>query len=141
MPDKKRDPQIIGRREKINLPDLDLEGIEAKIDTGAYTSSLHCYDILEKNNVLEFFILDPEHPDYNDRKIEFKDYDKKNVKSSNGVTEYRYTIRTRIKIGHLNFKTDFTLTDRSEMKYPILIGRKTLRKRYLVNPAEKFLLQ
>ena len=54
---------IIGRRELIDFPELSLFGIEAKIDTGAYTSVLHCHDIREEDGVLYNYILDPSHPE------------------------------------------------------------------------------
>ncbi len=139
---KNRINKIIGRLEHVGLSEFGLDDITAKIDTGAYTSSLHCYDVNEikgDSPRLEFLLLDPEHPDFKNKKLVFKNYSKKRVKSSNGQSEYRYKIHTQIKIGHDVFITDFTLTDRSEMKYPILIGRKTLNKRYLVDPSKSYL--
>ena len=51
--------QTIGRREVIDFPSLGLYGIVAKVDTGAYTTALHCHDIREEEGVLYFKLLDP----------------------------------------------------------------------------------
>ena len=68
---KKMKKEIIGRLETVDLPTWNIKEIEAKIDTGAYSSSLHCHNIeeFEKNdtNWVRFNLLDPDHPSYNDR--------------------------------------------------------------------------
>ncbi|HAJ83093.1 MAG TPA: peptidase, partial [Zunongwangia profunda] len=67
--------RIIGRFDKADFPVLDLEGISVKIDTGAYTSSIHCDEIIEKDDVLYCKFLDEEHALYNGKEFIFKDYD------------------------------------------------------------------
>jgi hypothetical protein len=136
-----KNKQLIGRLEEVSLTELDIIDITAKIDTGAYTSSLHCHDIVESDNKLEFYLLDPRHPAYNEQKNIFTNYTKKKVKSSNGLTEYRFQIKTKIQFGKKTFNSQFTLTDRTKMRYPILIGRKTLSSKFLVDPAKKFMLK
>ena len=60
--------------EKVQLPELELFDIDAKVDTGAYTSTLHCHNIIEdeKNGILNFYLLDPKHPSYSKKQITFK---------------------------------------------------------------------
>jgi len=124
---------IIGRKEKANFPNLHLENIPVKIDTGAYTSSIHCYKVEEENDKLKCYILDPEHPKFNCEPVYFNTYTKKKVTSSNGITENRYRIKSTIEILGNTYKIDLTLTNRSNMKYPVLIGRKFLKKRFIVD--------
>src|ERR1700733_14865226 len=90
----------IGRRETIDFPELGLYGITAKIDTGAYTTALHCHDIREENGVLYFKLLDPTHPDYDQQEQKFPDYFQKEIKNSFGEIEKRYIIKTIVKIGN-----------------------------------------
>ncbi len=132
---------IIGRFERINFIELDLIDIEAKIDTGAYSSSIHCHDIWEDETTktLHFKLLDPSHPDYNEKDIQFKNYTKTVVKSSTGIKESRFKINTDIQVGKKVYATNFTLTDRSNMRFPVLLGRVILKK-FLVDASKKYLL-
>lgn len=57
------------------------------------------------------------------------------VKSSNGTIQERIFIRTPITLFGRRYMADISLTDRREMKYPMLIGRKFLEKRFLVDVA------
>lgn len=132
----------IGRIEKVHFPELDLFDIDAKIDSGAYTSSIHCHDIWEntEENILFFKLLDPTHENYNEKKLSFENYSKTVVKSSTGIAEKRYKIKTKIQIGVKTYVTNFTLTDRGKMKYPVLLGRIVLNKRFIIDVAEEYLL-
>jgi hypothetical protein len=123
---KNKEKIIIGRREKANFPELLLHDIAVKIDTGAYTSSFHCHEIQEINGKLSCRFLDPDHPDYNNKEFYFDTYEKKAVKSSNGQIENRFKIVTTIELGGTCHPIALTLTDRAEMKYPVLLGRKFL---------------
>jgi len=133
---------MIGRTEKVSFPELELFDISAKIDSGAYTSSIHCHDIWENSdeNILSFKLLDPSHEDYNEKELKFENYSKTVVKSSTGVAERRYKIKTKIQIGEKDYLTNFTLTDRGSMKYPVLLGRVVLNKRFIIDVAEEYLL-
>jgi hypothetical protein len=123
----------IGRRETIDFPELGLYGIIAKVDTGAYTTALHCHDIREEKGVLYFKLLDPTHPDYNEQEQLFSDYFQKEIKNSFGEVEKRYMIKTTVKIGSKRIKSEISLTDRGTMRYPVLIGRKLLKNRFIVD--------
>lgn len=123
----------IGRREQVDFPELGLFGIIAKVDTGAYTSALHCHDIREKHGVLHFKLLDPSHPEYNEQDQKFNEYSQKEIKNSFGKIENRYIIKTFIKIGVKQIKATISLSDREKMRYPVLIGRKLLKNRFIVD--------
>ncbi|MDR8390938.1 RimK/LysX family protein [Aliifodinibius sp. S!AR15-10] len=138
---KKRKPeQIIGRLEHVSFPEWDLIDLDAKVDTGAYTSSLHCHHI-EKigENHIRFNLLDPSHDTYNEKLFKLPIYKEKTVKSSNGITEQRYVVKTKILLMNQLFDIELSLTDRSEMSYPVLLGRKLLKGRFLVDVSRKYL--
>jgi len=124
---------IIGRTEKITLPVFELKDIEAKIDTGAYTSSIDCSYIEVDDNYLKFKILDPENKDFKDQVYVFEKFKEVDVTSSNGQTEKRYSITVPILLGKEKYETEFTLANRSKMTYPILIGRKSIPRGFLVD--------
>ena len=124
---------MIGRFDKADFPALELHDIAVKIDTGAYTSSIHCNNILEKDDVLECTFLDDEHPTYNGKKFIFEDFDIVFVRSSNGIIQKRYQVQSNIKLFGKVFKISLSLSDRQEMRYPVLIGRKFLTKKFIVD--------
>ena len=99
---KERVKLLIGRKEKVDFPKLKLYGINAKIDTGAYTSAIHCDSIraVRKGGerFVRFRLLDPSHPAYDGREIRKPLLGRRKVKSSFGQTEYRYIIKTFVEI-------------------------------------------
>ena len=127
--------QIIGRRELVDFPELGLSCISAKIDTGAYTSTLHCRDIKVSDGakkILSFKVLgSPE------KEIQFTDFSQKKIKNSFGEAEKRYVIKTKIKMAGRVIKSIISLADRGNMKYPVLIGRKLLKNKFIVDVALK----
>ncbi len=133
--------KILGRTDKADFPELDLKNIAIKIDTGAYSSSIHCHHIAEKEEdgipVVEFEILDPSFNEHTGRKIKTKNFKTKQVKSSNGVSEERYFVNTEIVLFEKKHTIQLSLTDRGKMKYPVLIGRRFLKHKFLVDTAVK----
>jgi len=79
---------------------------------------------LPKKTVIAFNLLDPSHPEYNEKEFIIKKYTKTTVKSSTGHTEDRYVIETNIQIFNKIYPIELSLSDRKDMKFPILIGRK-----------------
>ena len=136
------DLRIIGRAELIDFPEWGLYEISAKIDTGAYTSSLHCHHIerilKENNEYVRFNLLDPSHETYNEKLFELPIYKSKTVKSSNGVSEERFIVKTTLTLLGKTLDAELSLTDRSEMKYPVLIGRKLIKGNFIVDVSKKF---
>ncbi|SFE91197.1 ATP-dependent zinc protease family protein [Sunxiuqinia elliptica] len=132
---------VIGREDLANFPLLHLEGIEVKTDTGAYTSSFHCHniEIIKQNDQdrLKCHFLDPQHPKYHDKEFLFDTFELKKVKSSNGQLEERYCITTQIQLFGELFPIELTLTERGTMKFPVLLGRKFLSKRFVVDSSLK----
>jgi hypothetical protein len=132
---------IIGRSDKIDLPDLHLFELDAKVDTGAYTSAIHYHHAEEVNRdgevMLHFTLLDPTHPDYNDKSFYFKEFDRREIKNSFGESEERYIIKADIEIFGERFSTEFSLSDRGNLKFPILLGRKLLAKHFIVDVSRR----
>ncbi len=125
--------KIIGRTDKADFPELGFEDIDIKIDTGAYTSSIHCHSITEEDNHLICTFFDKKHPLYNGKVLVFEEYDIAAVKSSNGEIQYRYAVQSDIKIFNKTYKISLTLSSREDMRFPVLLGRKFLTKKFIVD--------
>lgn len=131
---------VVGRLEHIALPGLGIDRVLAKIDTGAYRSALHYQRLRvrtvdgQKRLVVTFQM------GRNRVTKSFRSYQRVTVKSSNGESSRRYLISTRVRLGDHAVRTQFTLFDRSDMKYQVLIGRKFLRGRFVVDVASRNLL-
>ena len=140
--EKRPSPAIIGWREWLSLPKLNLPGIKAKVDTGARSSALHtqAYELFEregkpwvklqvrpltKRDDLELLCEAPI--------LEFRE-----VKDSGGHTEVRPFIRTRAKIGDRAWDIDISLTSRENMRFRMLLGREALAGTFLVDPSASY---
>jgi hypothetical protein len=132
---------IIGRIDKADFPELNLKNINIKVDTGAFTSSIHSHDIkeveLNGEKHIEFKLLDPSHLKYKDKIFKVKNYKMKAIKSSFGTIEQRFIIKTNIIIFAQEYPIELSLSERTDMKYPILLGRRFLNKRFIVNTSLK----
>lgn len=129
-------PALIGWRERVSIPALGIGVIVAKIDTGARTAALHATDIHQAGNHVAFVVpvKGRNHHCY----LALKG--KKRVKSSSGHSQARAVVETEVKIGAQRLKIDVTLTDRSDMGVPMLLGRDSIRGRFAVDPARSFIL-
>ena len=128
---------LIGRTDVVDFPKLELFNIDIKVDSGAFTSSFHCHSIEEVNNVLRCQFLDPKHEKYHEKYFTFTEFTQKMVKSSNGIIENRYLIKTEILIFNEIHPIELSLTERGSMKFPVLLGRKFLTKKFVVDAAKK----
>ena len=122
---------LIGRKEQADLPSFGLINQLVKVDTGAYTSSIHVVSAKIQDGILavQFAENDP-------CIIEFDSWQTKKVRSSNGFMDERYAVKGSIKLGEKTYKNFFTLTSRSRMRYPILLGRKFLNNRFIVDTSK-----
>ncbi|MBI3501461.1 MAG: ATP-dependent zinc protease [Bacteroidetes bacterium] len=137
MQKKIKPKQIIGRREMVDFPELGVTGIFAKIDTGAYSNTLHCHAIRVKEKKLCFKVLDPTHPVFNEKEHCFENFSQKKIKNSFGEAEKRFVIKTKIRIAGRTIKSIISLTDRGAMRYPVLIGRRLLKNKFVVDVSIK----
>jgi hypothetical protein len=129
--------KILGRYDRVDLPELGLMDIHAKIDTGAYTCSLHCQQAEIVDGKLEFILLDEEHPEFTGMKFVFATFEKRDIRNSFGEVERRFVIVTSIKVFNEEIIAEFSLSNRGSLKFPILIGRKFLRDRFLIDVKQK----
>lgn len=130
MPPKHHKLKIIGRREFIDFPFLNIKHVEAKIDTGAYTCAIDCNHIelkTENGKQLLSFRL------FNNTTYEVEEFSRKKIKNSFGEMEERYIIKTLIAIGGKKIKTTISLSDRGNMRYPVLIGRRLLKGKFIID--------
>lgn len=135
--------QMVGWRELVTLPDLWPHPIQAKIDTGARTSSLHATGIewFDRDGLRWIrFQLDIGGGHSEAVTIEVPQDDRRLVTSSNGEAQERCIIKTLLTMGDQRFAAEFSLADRSDMKFPILIGRTALRRRFVVDAGRSHLL-
>lgn len=130
-----KNKHIIGRSDIADFPKFGLVNVPVKIDSGAYTSTIHCCLITEKNKHLEVVFLDKSKSSYTGEVVVFNEYAVKKVRSSTGQSQMRYIVKGNIELFGKKYNTEFTLSMRSKMRYPVLLGRKLLNKRFLIDTS------
>ena len=130
----------LGRKDKAHFPELGLKDLDIKMDTGAYTSAIHCHMIEKKlvdgKEVVVFTLLDPSHSQYNKQEFSTENYNEKRIKNSFGISEKRFVIETEIKLFGRKYLIELSLSERGEMKFPILIGRRFLMGKFIVDASK-----
>lgn len=138
-----RKKKVIGRFEKVSLPEFDIYDIDSKIDTGAYRGAIHASSVEEMEEdgckVLKVVFLDDNHGTYDNKEFYIKDYKKTTVKNSIGGKEERYIIRTKLLISGEELEVDLGISNRENMRYPMIVGRHPLKKKFLVDVSKEFL--
>lgn len=124
---------LIGRAEYCWLVQPGIKKVPARIDTGARTSSIWASDIKETVSGLEYVLFGPTSPLYTGKVLTAHHFTKIIVASSNGQTEERYKVMLTMQIRGRRIRTFVTLADRSTQAFPILIGRNTLRGKFIVD--------
>lgn len=132
---------IIGWREWVGFPNLGVEQVNAKIDTGAKSSAIHAFDIkqtqIDGEDYLEFCLLA-----HKDRKVVCCEriFEHRTIRSSNGQSERRYVIQTTMALGDQLRAIELTLTNREAMEHRLLIGRDALQGDFVVDPEASYLM-
>ncbi len=124
---------IVGHLEVIDLLDLDILNVIARVDSGAQISAIWASFIKETTKGLEVVFFGKSSAYFNGQKIILPYFRFANIKNSTGEIEKRYKVLLRVKIHNHVMKKWFTLADRSKQKYPILIGRNILKDKFLVD--------
>lgn len=129
---------IIGRSEVLTFVDQKIAQVPAKTDTGAFRSAVHATNIVENGDGSVNFELLGGHPVCGamSQAVTATEYKKVWVANSFGHREERFEVKLKVKLGPKVFQARFTLADRSKKIYPILLGRKLLNHRFLVDSAE-----
>lgn len=140
---KKKKLHSIGWREWVSLPELGLQMIKAKVDTGARTSALHAFSLETFKEGNKDKIRFDIHPVQNNTTVVTTCVadviDLRWVSDSGGHREERYVISTPLKIGERVYPIEITLTERDTMLFRMLLGRSAIRRQFLVNPARSFI--
>jgi hypothetical protein len=141
---KKIDLSVIGWREWVALPELKIDQIKCKVDTGAKTSALHAFFVEPFKKSGCEYVRFGMHPVQKNSDTEVictsKVHDQREVTDSGGHREKRYVILTTIKLGQHNWQAEFTLTDRETMLFRMLLGRDAIKNQFIVNPARSYLI-
>lgn len=139
---RKAELSVIGWREWVKLPDLGINSIKAKVDTGARSSSLHAYDLHEFERESEKWIRFKVHPvQRNTRDVvqtEAKILEYRSVRSSSGKASRRPVILTHIELLGLSWEVELTLANRDEMGFRMLLGREAFRQRFFVDAGKSY---
>mgnify|MGYP002623326450 CR=1 FL=1 len=143
MATKRRPSTEIGWREWVSLPELGVEAIQAKVDTGADSSSLHAFnqERFQRDGVewIRFEI----HPKKRARKpvieCEAPVVMERKVRNPGGRSELRPVISTAVVVNGVQIRALINLTERDEMTFRMLIGRRTMRGKFVVNPGRSYL--
>jgi hypothetical protein len=141
-PRKHRRLPIIGWREWVALPELNVDAIKVKVDTGARSSSLHAFEVREFKRDGETWVRFKVHPDQRKSKrtvaAEARVIDKRIVRSSSGKAAMRPVIATPIEILGTTLVAEVTLANRDEMGFRMLLGREAFRKYFLVDAGGSY---
>ena len=140
MAKKKKEKRAVGWKEHVALPDLKIKSVIAKIDTGANVATIDAANIkfITKNDI-KYVKFTVKKRNNTIRKTSAPLAGFKRIKSSNGDVEKRPYIKTDILMDGITKNIELTLTDRGPMDYTMLIGRKALGRRWVVNPSIRFL--
>lgn len=134
---------IIGWREYLTLPELGVDLIKAKVDTGARSSAIHATDVEiveQSGQKIVRFQLYSQHQSETDTIIaEAELFDQREVRNSGGISQLRPVIKTIVKLGSQSWPIELTLTNRDLMGFPMLLGREAVRRRFLVDAGGSFL--
>ena len=140
MVKKKREKKVVGWKEQVALPDLKIKSVIAKIDTGANLATIDADDIkFVTRKDVKYVKFTVKKRNNTVRKTSAPLAGFKRIRSSNGDVEKRPYIKTDILMDGITKNIELTLTDRGPMDYTMLIGRKALGRRWIVNPSISFM--
>lgn len=136
--DQNKSAVTIGRAEKVSILDYLEKPVVAKVDTGADISSIWASGIREENGELLFCLFGPASEAYTGEVVRLPagSYSITRVANSFGVRELRYTVKLKIKLARRTVLATFTLADRSTKTYPILLGRRLLQGKFIVDVSK-----
>ena len=134
-----RPKDTIGWKDKIDLPEFGLADVRAKIDSGANRSAIHCshIELVKNGDAAELLFHIPLDSSHGVNTFRAASFFKKKIRSSSGHVEERFIIKTTIVLLGRKIKTTFSLTDRTEMSFPILLGRKLLKSRFIIDVEQE----
>jgi hypothetical protein len=136
---KTRQRETIGWRELVSFPEWGIRNVLAKLDTGAKTSAIHAEDITEQANGTLRFRVVLDRKSGHSVEVEAPVVRTSRVRPSDGVKQERHVVAALVKIGSHLYRIDVSLVARKNMMCRMLVGRRALAKRFLVDSAKVFL--
>lgn len=141
---EKNEPLVVGWREWLSLPELGVDAIKAKVDTGARTSAIHAFSVEPFEKEGEAWVRFGVHPTQDNTETEVwceaKILEQRSVTDSGGHTEQRYVIKTDVTLDQTTWSIEATLTNRDTMLFRMLLGRTAMSSgNIIVNPALSYL--
>lgn len=134
---------VLGWREWVSLPELNIAAIKAKVDTGARSSALHAFTIDPYRKGGQRWVMFSIHPRQRSSELSIECHapikDRRLVSDSGGHKQRRYVIETQIVLGQSVITAEMTLTNRDSMMFRMLIGRTTIKNFFIVDPASSYL--
>lgn len=126
----------IGSKTVVDFPQFGIKNVPAKVDTGADASSIWASNINEKRGILSFSLFAPNSPYFTGEIIKAKDYQIRSIRNSFGNTEFRYKVKLNTVVEGRPIHASFTLANRANNRYPILIGSRTIQGKFLVDVSQ-----
>lgn len=132
-------PEIIGATDIVDFPDLGWNNVPVRIDSGAATSAIHCSRVklvIEEEVTRLHFYLDTK-KGAPQQLFSVSDFKETTIRNSFGKEEKRYVIKTGIRIFGRKIRAEFSLANRRKMRYPVLLGRKFLKNRFIIDVSQQ----
>ncbi|MGJ0486288.1 MAG: ATP-dependent zinc protease family protein [Methylomicrobium sp.] len=134
---------MLGWREWVALPELNIGQIKAKIDTGARSSALHAFTIDPYRKGGQRWVMFAIHPSQLSTDVVVECYapvkDRRLVSDSGGHKQLRYVIETELVLGRELIRAEMTLTNRDSMRFRMLLGRTAMNRRFVIDPSSSYL--
>lgn len=134
---------MLGWREWVALPGLNIECVKAKIDTGARSSALHAFIIDPYQRSGQSWVMFAIHPLQKNSDVIVECHaqvkDRRLVSDSGGHKQRRYVIETQLLLGNNVFSAEMTLTNRDSMRFRMLLGRTAMEKRFVIDPGASYI--
>ncbi len=144
MTDSSISKPLLGWREWVGLPDLNIQKLKAKVDTGARTSAIHAFALDPYKKYHQDWIMFAIHPEQDNIDLIIECHapikDRRIVSDSGGHKQRRYVIETQLQLGQTLITAEMTLTNRDSMVFRMLLGRTAINHKYLIAPSESYLL-
>ncbi len=135
--------RTVGWREWVALPEFGVSAIKVKVDTGAASSSLHAFHLERFTHSgrerVRFEIHPRQRSTYASVWVEADVVDERQVRNPGGRSETRPVIRAALRWSDITWRAEINLTRRDEMGFRMLLGRTSLRERFVVDPGRSYL--
>jgi hypothetical protein len=147
MPPSPQEPALpaVGRREYVEFPDWGVGRVKAKVDTGARTSALGVarYELERSGEAVtaRLHLRRGRRRAGEVKVVETPVVGMAIVKNSGGTREQRPVVEVTVRLGPVAKRIRLTVTDRTGMLCPMLLGREALRDSFVVDVRGKYLLR